>query len=56
MNSFLKSNDLVLLQLHLNNLIYGENVLNKIYICAIIEVDWKWLGFFIELTDDNNIR
>ena len=32
-------------KLHQNNLLYGENVLDEKYVCAIIEGDWKLLEF-----------
>ena len=43
-------------KIYQNNMLYGENVLDENYICAITEGDWKGLEVFIECKDDKNIR
>ena len=43
-------------KLHQNILLYGENVMDENYPCAILEGDWKWLEVFLEWSDDMKTR
>ena len=33
-------------KLHQNILLYGENLLDENYLCAILQGDWKWMEVF----------
>ena len=56
MNYFHNPMSVLFYELHQNNLIYGENLLDDKYLCAILEGDWNEFKLKLEWTDDKNIR